>query len=229
MNQAKLFARDIFDDMVERKLWPVAADPARRPDRDPGAARQAGLRVDRSASRREPDRARRLGRLVAADRVRAGRQRERRPRASRRACAAGAKNPFSPKGIDFSAADDAGSVEPIPGLGSAAVSTGETAAGAGGDTAPRPAATRRAARPARRHGATTVLHLHGQGPLRQGGHTSTASADAVPRPAEPEDPVAVFMGVKKDGETAVFLLSSVAPRRPARATASRRHHAPSST
>jgi hypothetical protein len=206
MNQAKLFARNVFDDMVERKLWPVGlillvaliaipvvlSKPASESTTPlPGAAETAPAVSGASSplTAFEP---------VVSSSVATGESKGLRGRV---------KNPFSPKGIDFSAADDAGSVEPIPGLGNAAVSTGETAVGAG-DTAPPSDSGQTGSGGGSGAGGKKYFTYTAKVRFGEEGDTTTRTLSEFRSLPSSDNPIAVFMGVKTDGKTAVFLMSS---------------------
>jgi hypothetical protein len=205
MNQAKTFARDLFDDMVERKLWPVAlvllvaliaipvllAKPASNSTAPlPGAA-QTSPAVSGAPSPLtafEPV----VSASVTTDQSKGLRGR--------------AKNPFTPKGIDFAAADAAASVEPIPGLGNTQVSTGQTATGAG-DAAPQSGGGDTGSQGTDTGGKKYFTYT---AKVRFGeeGDTQTRTLSEFRSLPSSDNPIAVFMGVKTDGKTAVFLMSS---------------------
>jgi hypothetical protein len=206
MNQSKLFLRDLFDDMVERKLWPVAvillvaliaiplvlAKPASKSTAPlPGAAQTSpGVSGAPSAlTAFEPV----VSATTSADESKGLRGH--------------AKNPFLAKGIDFSAADKTGSVEPVAGLGNTTVSTDQTAKGAG-DTTPASGGTQGGSQGGSTKGTTTfytyVIKVH----FGEDGDTKTLTVSQFRALPSSDNPVAIFMGVKRDGKTAVFLLSS---------------------
>jgi hypothetical protein len=206
MTQAKRFARDVFDDMVERKLWPVAlillvaliaipvvlAKPASESTAPlPGAAETSPAVSGASSplTAFEP---------VVSSSVTTGESKGLRGRV---------KNPFSPKGIDFSAADEAGSVQPIPGLGNAAVSTGETAVGAG-DTAPPSGGGQTESGGGSGTEGKKYFTYTAKVRFGEEGDTTTRTLSEFRSLPSSDNPIAVFMGVKTDGKTAVFLMSS---------------------
>jgi hypothetical protein len=205
MNPAKLFLRDLFDDIVERKLWPVAlillvaliaipivlAKPASKPGAPVPPAGAGTAAVPGAASPLtafEP---------VVSTAVTSGKSKGLRGRA---------KNPFLARGIDLSAAEEAGSVEPIPGLGDAAVSTGETAVGAG-DSAPESgdgqSGSQGGSGTGQKYFTYTIKVRFGEE-----GDASARTLSQFRALPSSDNPVAIFMGVKRDGKTAVFLLSS---------------------
>jgi hypothetical protein len=203
MNQAKLFARDLFDDMVERKLWPVAlillvaliaipvllSKPASEPAPLPGA------------SQASPALSGGLSPLTAFEPVVSASVTTSESKGIR----GRVKNPFTPKGIDFAAADKAGSVEPIPGLGDAQVSTDETAAGAGGTTSPSGSGDTGS-----QGGSEEKKYFTYTAKVRFGeeGDPTTRTISEFRGLPSSDNPIAVFMGVKTDGKTAAFLMSS---------------------
>ena len=174
MNQAKRFARDVFDDMVERKLWPVAlillvaliaipvvlAKPASESTAPlPGAAATAPAVSGASSP------------LTAFEPVVSAAH----DGASRRACAAGAQEPVLAQGHRLlrrrrrPAASSRSRASAAQGLDRRdRRGCGRHRRAPGGDA-------RAGAAPARRHGARPILHLHGQGPLRRGGRHQDAA------------------------------------------------------
>jgi hypothetical protein len=205
MNQAKIFARDLFDDLVERKLWPVAlvllaalvaiplvlAKPASNATSAlPGASETAPAVSGASSplTAFEP--------VVSSSSGTSGESKGLRGKV---------KNPFSPKGIDFAAADAAGSVAPMPGVGTAEVATGDTAPGAG-DTAPAAGNTGSqggSGTEGKKYFVYTAKVRFGEE-----GDTETRTLSEFRSLPSSDNPIAVFMGVKTDGKTAVFLMSS---------------------
>jgi hypothetical protein len=207
MNQAKLFARDLFDEMVERKLWPVAlillvaliaipvllSKPASNSTAPlPGAA-QTSPSVSGASSP-----------LTAFEPVvsSTGTTSESKGLRGR------VKNPFTPKGIDFAAANKAGSVEPVPGLGNTQVATGDTAVGAGDTAPPGDTKTGTTAPGSTQQGGTVFYTYTAKVRFGEEGNTKTRTLDQFRALPSADNPVAVFMGVKRDGKTAVFMLSS---------------------
>jgi hypothetical protein len=207
MNQAKALFRDVFDDMVERKLWPVAlillvaliaipvllAKPASKPTPLQGAAQTAPA-VSGAPSP-----------LTAFEPVVSSSTSSNESKGLRGA----AKDPFHAKGIDFAAAKAAGSVEPVVGGGNATVSTGDTAQGAG-DTTLTDGNTQGGSTttPDSSQGKTTFYTYTAKVKFGEEGDTKARTLSQFRALPSADNPVAIFMGVKRDGETAVFLLSS---------------------
>jgi hypothetical protein len=200
MNQSKLFLRDIFDDLVERKLWPVAlillvaliaipvlvAKPASSPAPvSTTAATTPAVGSGSPLSAFEP--------VVSATET----------SAERKALRGREKNPFTAKGINFAAAKSEGNASPIAGVSGAQVATG------GGTGATAPGTTQSPQTTTQHDSQKTTFYTYtakvGFGDEGDPKTRTLAQFRALP---SSDNPVAIFMGVKKDGKTAVFLLSS---------------------
>ena len=238
MNSVNSFFRTTIDDLVQKRLWPVAAvllvalvaipvllaNPA---DEQP-ASRHPIRWHPRSVP---AARCRRSSRPS----TRRARSRARSARTSR------ASTPRTPSSRRTSAAAEA-----APRAARSRSRRGDASASGAG------------ARPTRRWPMLPALGTSGRlGPIRRRHRAPTPAATTTPQTfyytyaadvrfgkegnldrktlsqfrslPSSQDPVVVFMGVKEDGETAIFLQSSAPRRRPARATASPTTPAPSST
>jgi hypothetical protein len=207
MNQAKTLFRDVFDDMVERKLWPVAAilllaliaipvvlaKPASKSTAPlPGAAQTAPAVSGASSP------------LTAFEPVVSASTTSNQSKGLR----GGAKDPFRAKGIDFAAAKAAGSVQPTTGVGTATISNGVTVKGAGDATPTGDNTQGGSTTPDSSKGKTTFYTYTAKVKFGEEGDTKTRTLSQFRALPSADNPVAIFMGVKRDGQTAVFLLSS---------------------
>lgn len=203
MSQSKLFFRDLFDDLVERRLWPVAlvlalalvaipvllAKPASQgsavapvatgvPATGPGGASTPLTAFQPVVSTKQSaDRKKDLGSFKI-------------------------KNPFAPKGLNFSGSDAAGTVEPVTTTTGAATTTGGGGA-AGQDAVPA------TDQPSGSGGTETKYYTYSV-TVKFGaeGATKTKALSQFRALPSTENPIVIFMGVKRGGKTAVFLMSS---------------------
>jgi len=202
MNRPKLFVRNIFDDLVERKLWPVAlillvaliAIPvllAKPSSKSTAPLPGAGATVPAVSGASSPLTA--FEPVVSTTDV----------TTEHKAQQGHEKNPFTPKGINLSASSAAGNAAPINGVGTAvaAPSTAQGTSTAPGATAPGSQNTS-GTEPTKFYTYTIKVNFGEEG------NTKTLKLSQFRAIPSSDNPVAIFMGVKKDGKTAVFLLSS---------------------
>jgi hypothetical protein len=203
MNQAKLVMRDLFDDLVERRLWPVAAVLlvalvaipvvlSKSPSAKHTTPVVAGVPATGTAGM--------PSQLTAFQPVVTTAQADDRHKNLKRV---GLKNPFTPKGIDFAAAKAAGNAEPLV---SATTATGATQTGSATpqNTAPGQSQTDSGKTETKFYTYTAKVHFGEEGATKS---LTLSQFRALP---SSDNPVAIFMGVKRDGTTAVFLMSSSA-------------------
>ena len=207
-----------------------------RPDRDPRAASESRRRATRFRIRSGGARG---GCRRLAVRLPAGRQHARarsRARSARTSRASSTKDPFKPQNLGGGGGGPLGRLGRGPGA-----ATPRRAVAVARPTRPWPTphrwappvaapATTRAPTPAVRRRPQTFYYTYAAD-VRFGkeGNLDRKTLSQFRSLPSSQDPVVVFMGVKEDGETAIFLHSSAPRHRPARATASPTTRAPSST
>jgi hypothetical protein len=209
MTRFTLAFRDIFDDLVERKLWPVAlvlvvalvavpvvlSKPAGRqaPAASAGAVPAAGTGSSPGSSP--------LGQfqpVVSA--VDSGTVVDRKDLK-----AFASKNPFAAKGLDLAAAATAGDAQPLVGSGDATAT-----AGGSGDATAETAPTTTEGGSGSGGGDTVYYQYTAKVRFGEEGDTKTLTLNQLRSLPSSDNAVTIFMGVRSDGKTATFLVSSAA-------------------
>jgi hypothetical protein len=204
MSQAKLVMRDLFDDLVERRLWPVAAVLlvalvaipvvlSKSPSANPTTPVVTGVPATGPAGTPSP--------LTAFQPVVTTAQADDRHKNLKRF---GLKNPFTPRGINFAAAKAAGNAQPLVSTTTVTGAAGQTGSATPQNTAPGQTQSQTGKTETKFYTYTAKVHFGEEGATKS---LTLSQFRALP---SSDNPVAIFMGVKRDGTTAVFLMSSSA-------------------
>jgi hypothetical protein len=213
MNSVNAFIRSTIDDLVEKRLWPVAAvllialvaipvllsNPADEQPAPVSTAVTPAVGAGNASSAFQP--------AVSTEGKKSSEIRKNLRRFTR-------KNPFTPQGVNLNANLASGTAEPVQTDLGGAVTAGAT----GGDSF-APGSTDSGSSGTGTSGSTTTpsagsttetFYYHYTASVRFGvtGKEDAKTLNEFRALPSSDNPVIVFMGVRNDGKTAVFLISA---------------------